>query len=64
MPIHFSIGFVAESMPRKQYVTVCADAVEQINIDAAAVVTIETQGVIISSSKVKSFWVRQDGKCK
>lgn len=54
MPIHFSIGFVVENRPRRQFETVCAVIydVEELN------------GVLCSTQEVRSLWKREYGKCK
>lgn len=63
MPIHFSIGFVAESKPRRQYTTVCASAMEEVNISACLVEEVFTNSVAHAIQVINAVWERKDAQC-
>lgn len=54
MPIHFSIGFVVESHPRRQFETVCATAYIEEYVDAR----------ICAVENVSVVWLRDYRECK
>lgn len=54
MPIHFSIGFVAEQLPRSEYVWVCGVANDSQLVDA----------VITMSQEVEAEWQYEGCKCE
>ncbi len=53
MPIHFSIGFVIESSPKRPYVAVCASVVGDVHLKAKCDNKIE----------IRACWPREDS-CK
>lgn len=54
MPIHFSIGFVAESRPLGQFEVVCAKAYVEQQVSAVA----------CAVENVTAVWLREYGACK
>lgn len=54
MPIHFSIGFVVEQMPRRQFVTICATAVESDIV----------KSVVCEEIFIKAVWERRGAQCR
>ena len=54
MPIHFSIGFVTEQTPRRQFETICSTAyIEDV-----------VESVICEVQEVEVLWRRDYGDCK
>ena len=53
MPIHFSIGFVTESRPKRAYVAACAGFTDEVQVSARCVNIIE----------IKAIWPREE-ECK
>lgn len=64
MPIHFSIGFVVESRPRRQFETVCATAYIEEEISAVLVSSEGVSSSMCMQQEVTACWIREYGDCK
>lgn len=64
MPIHFSIGFVAEVTPRRQFEAVCAFAYVEQGVMSLAHVVCEVEASALVVKDVTALWKREYGDCK
>lgn len=64
MPIHFSIGFVIESRPRRQFETVCATAYTEDEISAVLISSESVSATMCPQQEITAYWLREYGDCK
>lgn len=64
MPIHFSIGFVVEQMPRRQFMTICATAVKSDIIAATAYEADVVDSVLCDELVIRPNWERRGAQCR
>jgi hypothetical protein len=64
MPIFFSVGFVVESRPRRQFETVCATAYIEDEISAVLIESEAVSTTICPQQEIAAYWLREYGDCK
>lgn len=60
MPIHFSIGFVVESQPRRAIVAACAGYVGEVQANAGYVSVAQARAQLDSVINLRAVWPRED----
>lgn len=61
MPIHFSIGFVAENTPKRPYVAQCVTYLDRADVSALYVTERDVNARYNDNARVSAHWPREDG---
>ena len=63
MPIHFSIGFVIESSPKRPYVAVCAGVVGDVQVRGVCDMVSRINACVEGDKNISVAWPREES-CK
>lgn len=64
MPIHFSIGFVAENRPKRPFETICAFADDVCVVMASLCREQAVVAVVENIQRLRVTWPRELGECQ